>query len=460
MSLFDDAERRPLTVSELTMQVRGALETRFKSVWVEGEISNFAQAASGHWYFTIKDEFSQLRASCFRGSNYRIRFRPSDGLQVRARGHLSVYEPRGEYQIIVEALEPIGAGALKVAFEQMKERLAQEGLFDEELKRPLPLFPRRVGVVTSPNGAALRDIIKVISRRTRTVNILIAPSRVQGEGASEEIANAIKLLNKHHALALKEGRDENLIDVIIVGRGGGSVEDLWAFNDERLARVIRSSLIPIISAVGHETDYTIADFVADVRAATPSAAAEIVAAREDELAAFVEKRTMDLVRALRYELLDKRSRLQDAAMSPAFDDVRERLSDAQQAIENAKHRMEKLMLNNVSRARRSADSIVYRLSPASLRAKIANAKSRFNVLLLARDSAIDARLEDAKSKIGVTVASLEAMSPLAVLSRGYSMVQDEDGKIVHSSSEVKVADKVNVRLASGELSCRVLETRK
>lgn len=460
MSLFDDAERRPLTVSELTMQVRGALETRFKSVWVEGEISNFAQAASGHWYFTIKDEFSQLRASCFRGSNYRIRFKPSDGLQVRARGHLSVYEPRGEYQIIVEALEPIGAGALKVAFEQMKERLAQEGLFDEELKRPLPLFPRRVGVVTSPNGAALRDIIKVISRRTRTVNILIAPSRVQGEGASEEIANAIKLLNKHHALALKEGRVENLIDVIIVGRGGGSVEDLWAFNDERLARVIRSSLIPIISAIGHETDYTIADFVADVRAATPSAAAEIVAAREDELAAFVEKRTMDLVRALRYELLDKRSRLQDAAMSSAFDDVRERLSDAQQTIENAKHQMEKLIINNVSRARRRADSIVYRLSPASLSAKIVDAKSRFNVLVKSRDSAIDARLEEAKSKIGVTVASLEAMSPLAVLSRGYAMVQDEDGKIIHSSSKIKADDKVNVRLADGGLSCRVLETRK
>lgn len=460
MSLFDDAERRPLTVSELTTQVREALELRFKSVWVEGEISNFAQASSGHWYFTIKDEFSQLRASCFRGSNYRIRFKPSDGLQVRARGHLSVYEPRGEYQIIVEALEPVGAGALKVAFEQLKERLAKEGLFDEELKRPLPLFPHRVGVVTSPNGAALRDIIKVLSRRTRTVNILIAPSRVQGEGSSEELANAVKLLNQHHALALKEGRTQDLIDVIIIGRGGGSVEDLWAFNDERLARVIRSSLIPVISAVGHETDFTIADFVADMRAPTPSAAAEMVAAREDELGAFVEDRTRDLIRAVRYELLGKRSRLQEAAMSPAFDEVKERLRDAQDTIDNANYRMEKLVLNSLQRARRNADSIAYRLSPASLSAKVADAKSRFNILVAALTTAIDARLDDAKTKLGVRVASMEAMSPLSVLGRGYAMVQDENGKIVRASSNVNVDDNVNVRLANGELICRVLEKKK
>jgi exodeoxyribonuclease VII large subunit len=460
MSLFDDAERRPLSVSELTMQVREALEARFKSVWVEGEISNFAQAASGHWYFTIKDEFSQLRASCFRGLNYRIRFRPSDGLQVRARGHLSVYEPRGEYQIIVESLEPVGAGALKVAFEQLKEQLAREGLFDEELKRPLPLFPHRVGVVTSPNGAALRDIIKVISRRTRTVNILIAPSRVQGEGASEELANAIQLLNRHHINAIKENRTNEMIDVIIIGRGGGSVEDLWAFNDERLARVIRSSLIPIISAVGHETDFTIADFVADLRAPTPSAAAEMVAAREDELQAFVEERTRDLLRAVRYELLEKRSRLQDAAMSTAFDEVKERLHDALASIENAKHRIEKLITNSVSRFRRRADSVSYRLTPASLSAKVVDAKSRFNVLVAARDAAIDARLDDAKANLGVRVASLEAMSPLAVLSRGYAMVQDENGKIVQSSSSVAVADDVNVCLAKGALLCRVLEKKE
>lgn len=460
MSLFDDSERRPLSVSELTVQVRSALETRFKSVWVEGEISNFAQAASGHWYFTIKDEFSQLRASCFRGSNYRIRFRPSDGLQVRARGHLSVYEPRGEYQMIVESLEPVGAGALKVAFEQLKERLSREGLFDEELKRPLPLFPRRVGVITSPNGAALRDIIKVLSRRTRTVNILIAPSRVQGEGSGDELANAVRLLNEHHVNALVEGRTQDLIDVIIIGRGGGSAEDLWAFNDERLARVIRSSIIPVISAVGHETDFTIADFVADVRAPTPSAAAEMVAAREDELEAFVEERTRDLYRAVRYELMALHSRLQDAAMSPAFDEVRERLRDARQTIDSVNYRMEKSAMNALQRSRRRTDSIVYRLSPASLSAKVSDAKARFKILTATRDAAVNARLDEAKSKMGVRVASLEAMSPLAVLSRGYAVVKDENGKIVRSSSSVKVDDEVNVRLGDGELKCRILETKE
>src|ERR687890_1848417 len=222
MSLFDESERRPLSVSELTSQVRGAIEGRFASVWVEGEISNFKQAASGHWYFNVRDDAAQLRATCFRGVNTRIRFRPSDGLLVRVRGRMTVYEPRGEYELVIEALDPVGAGALRVALEQLKERLAAEGLFDESLKRELPVLPRRVGVVTSPTGAALRDIIRTVERRTRTVHLLLAPVRVQGEGASEEIARAIRSLNEHHLRALEEGLTEEQVDVIIVGRGGGS----------------------------------------------------------------------------------------------------------------------------------------------------------------------------------------------------------------------------------------------
>src|SRR5437016_3770554 len=283
MSLFDASERRPLSVSELTSQVRGALENRFASVWVEGEISSFRAAASGHWYFTVRDEGAQLRATCFRGVNCRIRFRPSDGLLVRVRGRLTVYEPRGEYELMVEALDPVGAGALRVAFEQLKERLAAEGLFDESLKRELPLLPRRIGVVTSPTGAAIRDIIRTIERRTRTVSILVAPTRVQGDGAGMEIARAIKILNEHHQRALAEGRSEDCVDAIIVGRGGGSSEDLWAFNEEEVARAIFASAIPVVSAVGHEIDFTIADFVADLRAPTPSAAAELVAPDAAEL---------------------------------------------------------------------------------------------------------------------------------------------------------------------------------
>src|ERR671933_513957 len=364
MSLFDESERRPLTVSELTSQVRGAIENRFASVWVEGEISNFRPAASGHWYFTVKDESAQLRATCFRGTNARIRFRPQDGLQVRARGRLTVYEPRGEYELMVEALDPVGAGALRVAFEQLKERLAAEGLFDESLKRGLPLLSRRVGVVTSPAGAALRDIVRAVERRTRTVSLLLAPARVQGEGAGAEIARAIQSLNEHHLRALAEGRAEDCIDVIIVGRGGGSSEDLWAFNDEEVARAIRASLVPVISAVGHETDFTIADFAADVRAATPTAAAEIVAEREDEIVSYVEQLTHSLVNAARYRVLAERARAQEAAMSPGFDEVRMRLRVAREELEEARRRLERRVVEAAARSRRRLEAAARRLSPA------------------------------------------------------------------------------------------------
>ncbi|MFN2596434.1 MAG: exodeoxyribonuclease VII large subunit, partial [Pyrinomonadaceae bacterium] len=377
MSLFDETERRPLTVSELTSQVRGAIENRFASVWVEGEISNFKAHTSGHWYFTIKDEGAQLRATCFRGTNCRIRFRPADGLQVRARGRLTVYEPRGDYELLVEGLDPIGAGALRVAFEQMRDRLAAEGLFDESLKRPLPVLPRRVAVVTSPTGAAVHDILRVIARRTRTVSVLVVPVRVQGEGAGAEIARALALVNAYHRAACASGREREAgVDAIIVGRGGGSTEDLWAFNGEEVARAIRASGIPVISAVGHETDFTIADFAADVRAATPSAAAEIVAAREDEVAATVEALTRGMVRAIGYRLVNERARLQEAAMSPGFDDVRARLRDAARATTDLAHRLEKLIARVRERARKKLDAAACRLSPERNLARAARQRAR------------------------------------------------------------------------------------
>jgi exodeoxyribonuclease VII large subunit len=458
MSLFDESERRPLSVSELTMQVRAALESRFASLWVEGEISNFKQAASGHWYFTIKDESAQLRASCFRGINSRIRFRPSDGLQVRARGRLTVYEPRGDYELIVEALDPVGAGALRVAFEQMRDRLAAEGLFAEELKRPLPLFPRRVGIVTSLTGAAVRDILHVISRRTRTVDLVVAPTRVQGEGAAFEIARAIQLINEMHAQAVASGRNAERVDVIIVGRGGGSAEDLWAFNDEQLARTIRASVIPVISAVGHETDFTIADFAADLRAPTPSAAAEIVAAREDEMADAVHDMTRDLVQAVRFQLMSKRARVTEAAMSQGFDDVRTRLRDASAVVDEARHKLETLMMRAAGRARRRADAVGYRLQPARLGARIAVGRNRFDVACAERDAAIAARLEDARARLAVTAASLDALSPLSVLSRGYALATDEQSRLVLDAGAVKPGDRIHVRLARGALLTRVEKT--
>ena len=455
MSLFDETERRPLSVSELTAQVRGALENRFASVWVEGEISNFRQAASGHWYFTVRDEGAQLRSTCFRGVNSRIRFRPSDGLLVRVRGRMTVYEPRGEYEMIVEALDPVGAGALRVAFEQLKERLAAEGLFDESLKRELPLLPRRVGVVTSPTGAAVRDIIRTVERRTRTVSILLAPTRVQGEGAGAEVARAIRALNEHHLRALREGLTGEQVDVIIVGRGGGSSEDLWAFNEEEVARAIRASHVPVISAVGHETDFTIADFAADVRAATPTAAAEIVAEREDEIGGYVERLTHGLVNAARYRVLADRARVQEAAMSQGFDEVRMRLRVAREELDDVRCRLENRGGDLSRAARRGLDAVRGRLSPAGMAASASRTRVRLAVGGAALEAAARVRLDDARRRLGLAVASLDAMSPLAVLGRGYALATDERGRVLRSARMVGAGETVRVRLAEGSLRCRV-----
>ncbi len=342
----------------------------------------------------------------------------------------------------------------------MRDRLAAEGLFDEELKRPLPLFPRRVGIVTSLAGAGLRDILTILARRTRTVHVLLAPTRVQGEGACHEIARAVNLLNEFHASALADGRTDETIDVIIVGRGGGSAEDLWAFNDETVARALRSSKIPVISAVGHETDVTISDFAADHRAPTPSAAAEMVAAREDEIAAYVEALARDLLRSARSNVLNARLRVQDAAMSPAFDEVRERLRDSSSRVDEAAHRLETLMMRAAQRARKCADAVSCRLSPARLGARVSAAKVRFNVLCAARDAAASARLDDARARLAVTVASLDALSPLSVLKRGYAIASDERGKLLRVALDVRAGDAVHVRLSEGGLRCRVEEVEK
>src|SRR5438067_3332545 len=379
-SLFDETEPQPVSVSELTASIRSALEKGFSTVWVEGEISNYRALNSGHWYFTLKDEFAQLRAACYRSTNQRIRFRPEDGLQVRARGRLTVYEPKGEYQMIVETLEPVGAGALQLAFEQTKARLQAEGLFAAELKRPIPFFPRRIGIVTSASGAAIRDIINVISRRTRTVHMLIAPARVQGEGAAHEIARAINLLNDYHVRALRDNRHDNAIDVMILGRGGGSIEDLWAFNEEVVARAIRSSRIPIISAVGHETDFTIADFVADLRAPTPSAAAEMVAAHEEQLCSRLEQMIGGLNRTLRYRISFDRSRVRDLAFARGFDEVRAKLRRALATVEDKEFELTTSFAAIFQRASRRLETASRLLLPSELRSRAVAQRARFEAL--------------------------------------------------------------------------------
>jgi exodeoxyribonuclease VII large subunit len=454
-ALFDETERRPLTVSQLTNSVRTALESRFASVWVEGEISNFKAHSSGHWYFTLKDQNAQLRAKCFRSANVRIRFRPTDGLHVRARGKISVYAPRGEYELVVESLDPVGAGALRIAFEQLRDRLQAEGLFAKELKRPLPVFPRRVGIVTSPTGAAIRDILNVISRRTRTVHVLFSPARVQGDTAGPDIVRAIRLINQHHERAVKEGREADFVDVLIVGRGGGSTEDLWAFNQEEVARAIRNSVIPVISAVGHETDFTIADFVADHRAPTPSAAAEIVAAREDQLCSALAHLGKQLIRLTRYRIVDARARVQEQAFSQAFDEVKTRLRDAHINTNSATHQLQTLMRQTLRHAQMRASSVVQKISPERLQTGAANARARFEATSAACNAAIDMRLQSGRERLGLAAASLDAMSPLAVLKRGYAIAQDSTGKLVRDAAVVAIGDEVQVHLAKGKLKTRV-----
>lgn len=450
-SLFDEQESRPSTISELNEQVKGALEKQFRSVWVEAEIVNFVEANSGHWYFTLHDADSQLKAACYVRNNLRIRFQPFDGLQVRVRGKLSVYQPKGEYQMLVESLEPVGEGALKVAFEQIKTKLAREGLFSEELKRPLPFFPRRIGVVTSPNGAAFHDILNVLSRRTRTVNIVLIPTRVQGETAGEEITKAIEAANNFNAGA--EAGEK--IDVLIVGRGGGSSEDLWAFNEERVARAIRSSLIPVISAVGHEIDFTIADFVSDRRAPTPSAAAEIVAESEFQIEAFINQKVQDLLQLAEYKFLRLRSDLQELALSPVFTEFPSDVKDLRYEVEDLRTQLQNVASDNLKAFQRNLDKLTNRLSPLKLASKLSEKKVRLALLEQKQISAIKAIIDRKDERVKIEMASLDALSPLSVLQRGFSIVQTTEGKILRDAEQIKQNDRVKIRLSRGRIEAEV-----
>jgi exodeoxyribonuclease VII large subunit len=451
-SLFDDEERRPMTVSELNAEVRSAIERQFASVWVEGEIVNFTAARSGHWYFTLHDGSSQLRAAVWKTTNYRIRFQPFDGLQVRVRGRLSIYEPRGEYQMIVESLEPVGEGALAVAYEQIKAKLEKEGLFDDSLKRALPSFPKRIGIVTSPTGAAYFDILHVLSRRARSISIVLIPTLVQGETAGEQISEAIRFANRYNDAAALSDK----IDVLIVGRGGGSAEDLWAFNEEIVARHIRGSTIPVISAVGHEVDFTIADLVADLRAATPSAAAEIVARAEQEIVEHLSRRTSDLMQMMNYKLLQAQTDLQSLALSPVFTEFRARVRNLQYTLEGLTLNAENAVEAELQRQSERLNAVSGRLSPIRLAAKVADNTQRL-ALLQQRHSATGGEMTRMRHQLlRMSMARLDALSPLSVLKRGFSITEMADGEIVRDSKQAKKGDKLKIRLANGKLDAEVL----
>jgi exodeoxyribonuclease VII large subunit len=442
------AENRIYTVSELTERVRNVLEIEFFAVQIQGEVSNYKRHQSGHWYFTLKDSESQLRAVFFRQWNRLMRFEPENGLEIRVRGRLSVYEPRGEYQIVVETMEPIGVGALQLAFEQQIRRLASEGLFDEDRKRRLPLFPRRVGIITSPIGAVLRDMLQILERRNRGIDVIIAPVRVQGASAGREIVDAIRLLNKH---AKQPGRE---IDVIIVGRGGGSMEDLWAFNEESVARAIFESEIPIVSAVGHETDFTVADFVADLRAPTPSAAAEITAADSGELNSRIGQLQSSLEHLVKFYLLRQRAQLRDLVESRGFAEI----TGAVISLTNRRRELEargaSALKENLHSARLKLNELKLRLDSFDFRAPLAIKASRLDSLDQRLRRAIQRSVEQKQHNLAVKASKLEMLSPLAVLGRGYTLVKDQNGRLVSRAKSIRHGQDLTLQFEDGEVPCQ------
>jgi exodeoxyribonuclease VII large subunit len=439
--------RRVFTVTELTITVRDLLEERFSEIWVEGELSNCKTWNTGHLFFTLKDDRTQIRGVIFRSALRYLKFKPADGLRVVARGRVSVYEPKGEYQIICEHLEPQGLGALQLAFEQLKKRLQQEGLFDAARKRPLPALPRKIGVVTSLDGAALRDIIKVLSRRYRNLHLVISPARVQGEDASLEIARSLRQLGRVAG-----------VDVIIVARGGGSIEDLWAFNEEIVARAIAGAAVPVISAVGHETDVTIADFVADVRAPTPSAAAEIVVKAKDEFGARIDRLEARMRAAVhgRVQRLGRRVDLLNAR--PAFSGVPARVASRARRTAEATHALARAIRQRVAGRARRLQTLQRQLDTLDLGRRLASVRTKLVSGNARLASAIANRRHRADRQLRGAAARLDSLSPLAVLGRGYAVCWNADRtQVIRDASTAQPGDNVRVTLAHGELNCNVLD---
>jgi exodeoxyribonuclease VII large subunit len=441
---FKPPGRRIWTVRELVTAVRTHIEREYSDTWVEGEISNFRAHDSGHLYFTLNDQSAQIRMVMFRSSARLLRFRPEDGMQVVARGRVTVYEDRGELQISAEYLEPKGAGAFQIAFEQLKAKLEAEGFFDSARKKPIPSLPRRIGIVTSPQAAALRDILNVLQRRHHTANVLIFPAQVQGEAAPLEVSAGIRYFN--------QARN---VDVIIVARGGGSAEDLAAFNHEGLARTVADSRIPTISAVGHETDYTILDFVADLRAPTPSAAAEMVIRSRQEVEEQSEGLRERLARAMRYRLLMGRQALTELAQHGAFRRMMEAIHQRQQKLDDLGYRLERAERQRLEQQRRRWETAAAAVRHYDARRLLGGMRQQLDARMAAITAAVRTRLLERRSRLEQLAGQIEALSPLAILGRGYALVFDSSGKLLKDATRVKPGDEIAARLARGQLTATV-----
>jgi exodeoxyribonuclease VII large subunit len=437
--------RRVFSVSQLTDRIRSLLEERFFEIWVEGEISNCFVAKTGHMYFTLKDTQAQIKAVMFRSAIRYLRFKPQDGLRVVARGRLTVYDPKGEYQIVCEHLEPEGLGARQLAFDQLKERLAREGLFDPRRKRALPALPRKIGVVTSLDGAAVRDIIKVLRRRYANAHIVIRPARVQGEGAALDIARGMAAIGKVKG-----------VDVVIVGRGGGSIEDLWAFNEEVVARAIAGCPVPTISAVGHETDITIADFVADMRAPTPSAAAEMVVARKDDFCAHIDRLAHRVNTLMQGRLHKVRARLGTIEAKSGYAGFAMRIAMRGRRADDLSHQLLRALREQLARRERGYQTLRLTLERFDVRRRFGTIRTQLVAVDGRLRSSVDRQLHVADARLRGAAARLESLSPLAVLARGYAVCWNEDRTaIIRDAAVVERGARVHVKLERGELDCSV-----
>ncbi|QCF25804.1 exodeoxyribonuclease VII large subunit [Hydrocarboniclastica marina] len=434
-----------LTVSELTRQVRHLLEVSFLQVYVEGEISGLSRPSSGHWYFSIKDAKAQIRCAMFRSRSQLVRIQPKDGDQVMLRAKVSLYEARGDFQLIVEAIEPAGLGELQRAIEALKHKLKDEGLFNDEHKQALPVLPGRIGVVTSPTGAAIHDILSVLGRRFPGIPVTLYPTAVQGRQAAGEIAAAIELANRHQRC-----------DVLIVGRGGGSLEDLWPFNEERVARAIFASRIPTVSAVGHEVDFTIADFVADWRAPTPSAAAEKLSPNRQDWLDQLTRLEERLILAARRRLTGLRECL--GQLRQRLRDPRRQLEDSAQRLDDLDRRLTIALNQQLRRKDQRFCEIRGRLIAQSPQRRIAPAREKARSVAHRLERAMSQRLERAEQRLRHAASSLDLISPLATLGRGYAIVGSDKDTIVRRADQVQAGDRVTAQLANGRLYCRVEKT--
>jgi exodeoxyribonuclease VII large subunit len=436
--------RKVLSVSELTARIRNLLDEEFSDVWVAGEISGVKLAASGHFYFTLKDEEAQVKCVCFRMTARLLKFKPQDGVAVLARGRLDVYEARGEYQLLVESLEPQGFGALQFAFEQLKKKLNLEGLFAAERKRLLPKLPRRIGIVTSPAGAAIQDMLQILSRRFPGLHIRIYPALVQGEGAVEAVCRGIWYFS-----------ESNWAEVVIVARGGGSLEDLWTFNEEAVARAIVACSVPVISAVGHETDFTIADFVADLRAPTPSAAAELVICTREQLLEQAANCQRRLEKGIRYRLSVAARRVHEQGIDRVRSLLHRNVGRWMQRVDELDYRSRERMRGEIQVRREDLTNLQSRLHRMDLRLRFSGFRNRLDAAANCVAQAMKLRLNRAHRMLEPLTAHLVQLSPTKILDRGYAIVRDVDGHVVKDSAEIAVGAELEVLLARGRLGVRV-----